>query len=108
MFAFFRFPRPKAAARLFSSAPIVMKPLVTAADLERVPQNGEVAVTPDTIITPLARDDAERRGITFRTCVAPGTPSRAGGARRVPSNRKNPRAWLLSDLTMEDSSSRNS
>jgi ribose 5-phosphate isomerase B len=43
-----------------------MKQLVTAADLERVPQNGELVVTPDTIITPLAREEAERRGITFR------------------------------------------
>ncbi len=43
-----------------------MKPLITAADLERVPQNGELAITEDTIITPLAREDAERRGITFR------------------------------------------
>jgi ribose 5-phosphate isomerase B len=55
-----------------------MKPLVTAADLERVPQNGEVAVTPETIITPLAREEAERRGITFRT-VTSGTVS-AGAA----------------------------
>ena len=47
-----------------------MKPLVTAADLERVPQNGEVAVTPETIITPLAREEAERRGITFRTVTS--------------------------------------
>ncbi|HTC63260.1 MAG TPA: ribose 5-phosphate isomerase B [Candidatus Saccharimonadales bacterium] len=43
-----------------------MKPLVTAADLERIPQNGELAITADTIITPLAREEAERRGITFR------------------------------------------
>jgi ribose 5-phosphate isomerase B len=43
-----------------------MKPLITAADLERVPQNGELAVTEDTIITPLAREEAERHGITFR------------------------------------------
>jgi ribose 5-phosphate isomerase B len=49
-----------------------MKPLITAADLERVPQNGELAVTEDTLITPLAREEAERRGITFRI-----TPSRA-------------------------------
>jgi ribose 5-phosphate isomerase B len=58
-----------------------MKPLVTAADLERVPQNGEVAVTPETIITPLAREEAERRGITFRTvtsaAVSAGTASGA-------------------------------
>ena len=52
-----------------------MKPLVTAADLERVPQNGEVAVTPDTIITPLAREEAERRGITFRIESSGGAPA---------------------------------
>jgi ribose 5-phosphate isomerase B len=43
-----------------------MKPLITAADLARVPQNGELSITEDTIVTPLAREDAERRGITFR------------------------------------------
>ena len=47
-----------------------MKPLVTAADLERVAPNGEVAVTPDTLITPLARELAEQRGITFRVVSA--------------------------------------
>ncbi len=47
-----------------------MKPLVTAADLERVPQNGELTVTEDTLITPLAREEAERRGITFRVVSA--------------------------------------
>lgn len=43
-----------------------MKPVVTVADLERIPQNGELAVTPDTLITMLAQEEAERRGITFR------------------------------------------
>jgi ribose 5-phosphate isomerase B len=43
-----------------------MKPLITAADLERVPQNGVLDVTEDTLITPLAREEAERRGITLR------------------------------------------
>jgi ribose 5-phosphate isomerase B len=57
---------------------MVMKPLLTLSDLERVPQNGELAVTPDTIITLLAREEAERRGITFRI-VVPGTSS-AGSA----------------------------
>jgi ribose 5-phosphate isomerase B len=46
-----------------------MKPLVTAADLERIPQNGELAITDDTIVTPLAREEAERRGITFRIAL---------------------------------------
>jgi ribose 5-phosphate isomerase B len=55
-----------------------MKQLVTAVDLENVPQNGEVVVTPEAIITALAREEAERRGISFRV-VAPGAAA-AGGA----------------------------
>src|SRR5665213_2397659 len=43
-----------------------MKPLITAADLECVPQNGELAISEGTIITPLAREVAERRGIALR------------------------------------------
>jgi ribose 5-phosphate isomerase B len=38
--------------------------------LEKVPPGGEITVTPDTIITPLAREEAERRGITFRTSTS--------------------------------------
>jgi ribose 5-phosphate isomerase B len=49
-----------------------MKPVVTVADLERVSQNGEVAITEGTIITPLAREEAERRGIVFRVVSAGG------------------------------------
>jgi ribose 5-phosphate isomerase B len=56
-----------------------MKPVLTAADLERVPEGGEVAVTQETLITPLARDEAERRGITFRT-VSSHEPEVSGGA----------------------------
>jgi ribose 5-phosphate isomerase B len=61
-----------------------MKPLITAADLERVAQNGEVAVTEDTLITPLAREEAERRGIVFRITpdAGPADPSRAASAER--------------------------
>jgi ribose 5-phosphate isomerase B len=47
-----------------------MKPLITAADLERVPQDSELAITEDTLVTPLAREEAERRGITFRVASA--------------------------------------
>jgi ribose 5-phosphate isomerase B len=58
-----------------------MKPLITAADLERVPQNGELAITEDTLITPLAREEAERRGITFRVAsVRGGELASAAGA----------------------------
>ena len=56
-----------------------MKPVLTAADLERVLDGGEVAVTQETLITPLARDEAERRGITFRT-VSSHEPEVASGA----------------------------
>src|SRR5229473_8470180 len=48
-----------------------MKPVFTAADLERVPEGGEVVVTQETLITPLARDEAQRRGITFRMVTSP-------------------------------------
>jgi len=61
-----------------------MKPLVTAADLERVPQNGEVAVTPETIITPLAREEAERRGITFRTVTSAAVSAGAASGAAEP------------------------
>jgi ribose 5-phosphate isomerase B len=56
-----------------------MKSLITAADLERIPQNGEIAITEDTIITPLAREDAERRGITFRV-ASPQRPEKSASA----------------------------
>ena len=55
-----------------------MKPLITAADLERVPQNGELAVAEGTIITPLAREEAERRGITFRMVSERERPADSG------------------------------
>jgi ribose 5-phosphate isomerase B len=57
-----------------------MKPLITAADLERVPQNGEMAITEDTIITPLAREEAERRGIAFRVASSPRASDKSSGA----------------------------
>ena len=47
-----------------------MKPVLIAADLEAVPDGGEIAVTPETLITPLAREEAARRGITFRMTVS--------------------------------------
>src|SRR5579863_9049338 len=56
-----------------------MKPVVTAADLEKVAHNGQVAVTHDTIITPLAREEAERRGITFRVVSSHESQASTGG-----------------------------
>lgn len=43
-----------------------MKPVLILADLEAVAPGGELAIATGTIITPLAREEAERRGITFR------------------------------------------
>src|SRR5215469_5243463 len=52
-----------------------MKPVITAADLERIPQNGEFSITADTLITPLAREEAERRGIRFKVAAPAGAES---------------------------------
>jgi ribose 5-phosphate isomerase B len=43
-----------------------MKPVLTATDLSGIAPGGEVTVTSDTIVTPLAREEAERLGITLR------------------------------------------
>ena len=42
------------------------RPVLTAQDLETIADGGEIAIAPDTLITPLARDTAEQRGITIR------------------------------------------
>ena len=57
-----------------------MKPVVTVSDLERVPEGGEVTVTPDALITMLAREEAERRGITFRVVNVGTDPAPAGAS----------------------------
>ncbi len=44
-----------------------MRPVLTAADLEGIPAGGEITITPDTLVTPLAREEAERRGVAIRT-----------------------------------------
>ena len=41
------------------------RPVLTAQDLEKIADGGEIAISPDTLITPLARDTAEQRGITI-------------------------------------------
>ena len=42
------------------------RPVLTAQDLEKIPEDGEIAIAPDTLITPLARDTAEQRQIQIR------------------------------------------
>lgn len=67
-----------------------MKPLITAADLERVAQNGELAIAEGTIITPLAREEAERRGITFRI-VSEREPHASSGTAAASTGEKSAR-----------------
>ena len=42
------------------------RPVLTAQDLEGIADGGEIAIAPGTLITPLARDAAEARGIHIR------------------------------------------
>ena len=42
------------------------RPVLTAQDLEKIPEGGEIAIAPDTLITPLARDTADQRQIQIR------------------------------------------
>jgi len=72
-----------------------MKPLITAADLERVPPNGELAITEDTLITPLAREEAERRGITFRIASAREREPSSGAASGESSQEKSARVVAI-------------
>jgi ribose 5-phosphate isomerase B len=43
-----------------------MRPVITADDVRSAAHNTEFEVSGDALITPLAREEAERRGITFR------------------------------------------
>jgi deoxyribose-phosphate aldolase len=67
-----------------------MKPVITAVDLEGVPPGGEVAVTPETLITPLAHEEAERRGIRFLV-VASHEAKDSSSAREEPQASAPPR-----------------
>ena len=48
--------------------------VLTAADLEGIAAGGEVTITAGTLVTPLAREEAERRRITLR--IAEEAPAR--------------------------------
>jgi ribose 5-phosphate isomerase B len=54
----------------------VPRSVLTTRDLEDVPDGGEITVAPDALITPLAREEAERRNITLRVAE----PTSAQGA----------------------------
>lgn len=55
--------------------------VLTARDLENVPDGGEVTIAPDTLITPLARDEADHRRISIRMAEPP--PGASSAAHRV-------------------------
>jgi ribose 5-phosphate isomerase B len=48
----------------------VPRPVLTTRELEDTPDGGEIAIAPDTLITPLARDEVERRKIILRVAEA--------------------------------------
>lgn len=54
--------------------------VLTASDLDGVPSGGEVCIHPGTLVTPLAREEAERRQITIRVAEPDGV---AGPEARV-------------------------
>ncbi len=72
-----------------------MRPVLTAADLSGIARGGEITVTPDTIVTPLAREEAERLGISLRVteavsaksipCAPPADPQHASP--NTPANK---------------------
>ena len=61
------------------------KNVLTARDLEGIAAGGELVVAPGTLITPLARDEAEARGIAIRSeaSTAAGNTAAASGPGRV-------------------------
>jgi ribose 5-phosphate isomerase B len=73
-----------------------MKPVVTVSDLEPIKSGGELGISSDAIITPLARDEAAKRNITLRVVrdaqdqLIPGVmpPKASDDARRDPTGRK--------------------
>jgi ribose 5-phosphate isomerase B len=65
----------------------VAKRVLTAGDLDEIKAGGEFVVPPGTLITPLARDEAARRGISIRTeDSAPAGASADGGDKAMPSS----------------------
>lgn len=59
------------------------RPILTAKELSDIAPGGEISVTPDTIVTPLAREEAEQRKITIRVADTPGEKQRPQAAKRA-------------------------
>lgn len=60
-----------------------MRPVITASDVEKISAGGELQITADALITPLARDEATRRNVHFRIVSKPG----AEGPKPAPAGR---------------------
>jgi deoxyribose-phosphate aldolase len=50
-----------------------MSDVLTSLDLQDIPPGGELVLAPGTLVTPLAREDAARRGITLRVTAPRNT-----------------------------------
>ena len=59
------------------------RPVLTTRDLEDTPDGGEITIALDTLITPLARDEAERRKISLRFQETPKQGSHSNFGRVV-------------------------
>lgn len=57
--------------------------VLTAGDLEGVADGGEIAIEAGTLVTLLAREEAQRRGITLRVAEGAAKPGEAQGRRIV-------------------------
>jgi ribose 5-phosphate isomerase B len=71
-----------------SSRPVVVRPLLTEADVHAVPVGGQLAVPQGALVTPLARQVALERRVSLVEAAKAGTapaPSVAGAARTASS-----------------------
>jgi len=95
----------------------VARSVLTVRDLDATPAGGRIAVPPGTIVTPLAREEAERRGITIefkevgRGTEAEVQPSRVvalgadhGGYDLKEQLKEHLRAWGYTPLDLGTSS----
>jgi len=67
-----------------------MRPVLTSADLWGIAAGGEVVITPDTLVTALAREEAEQRGITLRV-VEPASGAKRAATREAETQAGAPR-----------------
>src|ERR1700722_62569 len=79
-----------------------MNAVLTSLDLRDIPPGGELILAPRTLVTPLALEDAARRGITLRMAAAQsgthdGREANAHAARWIVATRADSVAGAGSD-----------